>query len=214
MFLLPRSGAACSATARKVHHNSAVRNATTRTLTTRHRPRSMLQSVIVPPCRYLSSKTSRTAPKAAPLTLQWETSRRTFSAYHATDVRRYNPHLRDPDGPLAGSEPGIDPANEDVEAWPESSQFTQLTHSQITAVDFSADRIEIRQLDNDSLPAFLKEPRQEWATCRWINVNGLSWDVVRLLGTERGLHRLAIEDLMHTKNRTKADWYPEHVFGG
>jgi hypothetical protein len=44
-------------------------------------------------------------------------------------------------------------------------------------------------------------------------VNGLSWDVVRLLGAKQKLHSLAIEDLLHTRNRTKADWYPEHVFG-
>lgn len=44
-------------------------------------------------------------------------------------------------------------------------------------------------------------------------VNGLSWDVVRLLGEKQKLHGLAIEDLLHTRNRTKADWYPEHVFG-
>ena len=44
-------------------------------------------------------------------------------------------------------------------------------------------------------------------------VNGLSWDVVRLLGKKQKLHSLAIEDLLHTRNRTKADWYPEHVFG-
>ena len=45
------------------------------------------------------------------------------------------------------------------------------------------------------------------------SVNGLSRDVVRLLGKKQKLHSLAIEDLVHTKNRTKADWYPEHVFG-
>ncbi len=37
--------------------------------------------------------------------------------------------------------------------------------------------------------------------------------MVRLLGEKQKLHSLAIEDLLHTKNRTKADWYPEHVFG-
>jgi Mg2+ and Co2+ transporter CorA len=62
------------------------------------------------------------------------------------------------------------------------------------------------------LGAFLSKPRPEWASCRWINVNGLSWDVIKLLGNFKKLHPLAIEDLMHTGNRTKADWYPEHAF--
>ncbi|KAI4847442.1 hypothetical protein E4T44_04511 [Aureobasidium sp. EXF-8845] len=84
--------------------------------------------------------------------------------------------------------------------------------SQITAVDFSGDQIEQTELDNNSLEGFLNKSRPEWATCRWINVNGLSWDVIKLLGNFKKLHPLAIEDLMHTGNRTKADWYPEHAF--
>lgn len=44
-------------------------------------------------------------------------------------------------------------------------------------------------------------------------MNGLSRDVVQMLGQKQQLHSLAIEDLLHTRNRTKADWYPEHVFG-
>ena len=68
------------------------------------------------------------------------------------------------------------------------------------------------ELDNDSLKNFLIEPRPAWANCRWINVNGLSWDVIKLLGNDKKLHPLAIEDLMHTGNRTKADWFPEHAF--
>jgi Mg2+ and Co2+ transporter CorA len=79
-------------------------------------------------------------------------------------------------------------------------------------VDFSEDQIEQNELDNNSLGAFLSKPRPEWASCRWINVNGLSWDVIKLLGNFKKLHPLAIEDLMHTGNRTKADWYPEHAF--
>lgn len=55
-------------------------------------------------------------------------------------------------------------------------------------------------------------PRPDWATCRWINVNGLSWDVIKLLGNDKHLHRLAIEDLMNPKNRTKADWYSDHTY--
>ncbi|KAF3000177.1 hypothetical protein E8E13_006209 [Curvularia kusanoi] len=91
-------------------------------------------------------------------------------------------------------------------------EWRQKVQSQITAVDFSKDRIEKHELTNETLEAFLAKPREEWATCRWINVNGLSWDVVRLLGEKQNLHSLALEDLLHTRNRTKADWYPEHVF--
>ena len=49
-------------------------------------------------------------------------------------------------------------------------------------------------------------PQPEWVKCRWVNVNGLSWDVIQLLGRDKSLHRLAIEDLMNTRNRIKAEW--------
>jgi Mg2+ and Co2+ transporter CorA len=68
------------------------------------------------------------------------------------------------------------------------------------------------ELDNDTLEQFLKREREPWVQCRWINVNGLSWDVIKILGNHKGLHRLAIEDVVHTTNRTKADWYSDHAF--
>lgn len=77
---------------------------------------------------------------------------------------------------------------------------------QITVVDFSQDRLSTRKLDNESLQAFLDRPKPDWVKCRWINVNGLSWDVIKILGRHKNLHRLAIEDIMNTRNRTKAEW--------
>lgn len=58
----------------------------------------------------------------------------------------------------------------------------------------------------------MKVPRPNWAACRWININGLSWDVIKLLGNDKHLHRLAIEDLLNPRNRTKADWYSDHTY--
>lgn len=69
-----------------------------------------------------------------------------------------------PREPTAGSEPGIDITNED--AWP---QWRQKVQSQITAVDFSANRIEKYELNNEMLQEFLEKPREDWVTCRWIN---------------------------------------------
>lgn len=80
-------------------------------------------------------------------------------------------------------------------------------------MDFSEDGIEQNELTNDTLAAFLEKPRPEWASCRWINVNGLSWDVVGMLGNHKKLHMLAIEDLLHLRSRTKVDWYTDHAFG-
>src|SRR5690242_353790 len=69
-----------------------------------------------------------------------------------------------PREPTAGSEPGIDITDEG--AWPE---WRQKVQSQITAVDFSADRIEKYELSNATLGEFLAKPREDWVTCRWIN---------------------------------------------
>lgn len=108
-----------------------------------------------------------------------------------------------------GAEPGIDPTKPDG-----GQQGVPVLHAkcQITVVDFSQDDLKIHELDNAELIEFVKQPQPSWVKCRWINVNGLSWDVIQALGEYKDLHRLAIEDIMNTRNRTKADWYPGHTF--
>ncbi|EED22114.1 CorA family metal ion transporter, putative [Talaromyces stipitatus ATCC 10500] len=114
----------------------------------------------------------------------------------------------------AGNEPGIDPNR----ASPLSeSEWTQLPIDlhricEITVVDFSQEDMRQYVLDNSSIEQFLARERESWVQCRWINVNGLSWDVIRILGRHKNLHRLAIEDLMHPHNRTKVDWYSDHAY--
>ena len=107
-----------------------------------------------------------------------------------------------------GAEPGIDTQREDAVL-----RFRHLqTECQITVVDFSEDRIEQHELDNRAFLDFLARPRPDWVACRWMNVNGISFDIIRALQKEKNLHRLAIEDLMQSRSRTKADWYSDHAF--
>lgn len=116
-----------------------------------------------------------------------------------------------------GLEPGVD-TSDPAPHYDHSSHLDELhaedlnTHCEITIVDFSRDKMEMFELGNDELGDFLSQPKGDWVTCRWINVNGLSWDVIRIIGNHKGLHRLAIEDLMHTRNRSKVDWYNDHTF--
>lgn len=114
-----------------------------------------------------------------------------------------------------GTEPGIDP-NEPLPPygadWGSSVPTDLHRNCEVTVVDFSQNQMRQYELDNDTLEQFLMKEKEPWVQCRWINVNGLSWDVIRLLGNHKGLHRLAIEDLMHTSNRTKADWYSDHAY--
>ncbi|KAK4692889.1 hypothetical protein P7C71_g4401, partial [Lecanoromycetidae sp. Uapishka_2] len=109
-----------------------------------------------------------------------------------------------------GQEPGIDT----TATHPHPASFSPNLHEdcQITIVDFSVDDISLQHLDNATIGPCMDKGRPDWASCRWINVNGLSWDVIRLLGNHKKLHRLAIEDLINSRNRTKADWYSDHTY--
>jgi hypothetical protein len=120
-------------------------------------------------------------------------------------------HYRSPSRPNVqepGAEPGVD-TNNDLNA----EKYHRLhARCQITVVDFSDERVMCHELNNDTLEDFLSLPKEEWVACRWINVNGLSWDVIRIIGNHKQLHRLAIEDLMSDKGRTKVDWYSDQAF--
>jgi Mg2+ and Co2+ transporter CorA len=108
-----------------------------------------------------------------------------------------------------GQEPGLDPQRENG-GRPSTPTFHEPC--QITVVDFSEGKIDIHEFDNEHLIDFIQKPQASWISCRWINVNGLSWDVIQALGKHKKLHRLAIEDMVNTNNRTKVDWYADHTF--
>ncbi|KAJ5279520.1 hypothetical protein N7478_004892 [Penicillium angulare] len=114
-----------------------------------------------------------------------------------------------------GTEPGIDPTKPlplYSSEWASNVPLDLHRQCEITVVDFSQHEMRQYSLDNETLEQFVAREREPWVQCRWINVNGLSWDVIKILGNHKGLHRLAIEDLVHTTNRTKADWYSDHAF--
>ncbi|KAL8869237.1 MAG: hypothetical protein Q9174_004420, partial [Haloplaca sp. 1 TL-2023] len=130
--------------------------------------------------------------------------------HRSSTARTYRPEYRGREW-APGQEPGIDPTESPSGDIP--STIPHLVEDcDILVVDFSVDYIELHRLNNNSLKEFLDIPRPEWVACRWINVNGLSWDVIRSLANYKGLHRLAVEDLMNTRNRTKADWYLDHTY--
>lgn len=114
-----------------------------------------------------------------------------------------------------GTEPGIDPTKPlppYSSEWASNVPGDLQRHCEITVVDFSEKEMRQYELDNDTIEQFLSRDREPWVQCRWINVNGLSWDVIKIIGKHKGLHRLAIEDVVHTTNRIKADWYSDHAF--
>ena len=125
-------------------------------------------------------------------------------------AKTYRPERRGGQTWQPGQEPGLDPsATPAVDALRAPKLHEEC---EITVIDYSQDVMLHHHFDNKGLDPFLAQPRPDWALCRWINVNGISWDVVKALGTDKGLHRLAIEDLLSHNQRTKADWYSDHTY--
>ncbi|RBQ72632.1 hypothetical protein FVER14953_10340 [Fusarium verticillioides] len=125
------------------------------------------------------------------------------------DYDEFDTAFGDRPGWQPGSEPGYDPKLPDGG---HASMPALQAPCEISVIDFSQDKMVKRHFDNVNFIDFLDQPKEEWAKCRWINVNGLSWDVIQAIGNKKGLHKLALEDMMQIRNRTKADWYPNHAF--
>ncbi|KAL2860703.1 putative CorA family metal ion transporter [Aspergillus lucknowensis] len=142
-------------------------------------------------------------------TVRYRTRRANTARSYRPDTITHDPNWQ------PGTEPGIDP-NRPLPAynaeWMTSISTNLHRRCEITVIDFSQNEMRQYALDNDTLEQFLAREREPWVQCRWINVNGLSWDVIRVLGNEKGLHRLAIEDLINATNRTKVDWYSDHAY--
>lgn len=127
----------------------------------------------------------------------------TVTTYHANAEHGSNT-------PQPGEEPGIDTMAEH-DALP--AHLAELKAAcEIHITDFSDIDINDLSANNETLQGLLDQPRPVDLPCRWISVNGLSWDVIKALGNKYSLHRLAIEDLIHTHTRTKVDWYADHAF--
>ncbi|KAK5627576.1 hypothetical protein RRF57_003291 [Xylaria bambusicola] len=150
----------------------------------------------------------RSAPHLLPLSPDAVLRHRNTRANTFRTLEEFEDFERRP-GWRPGAEPGMDPRKPDGG----QDRVPDLhAECQITVVDFSREDLTIYELTNKELSDFVQQKQPSWVQCRWINVNGLSWDVIQALGKYKDLHRLAIEDIMNTRNRTKADWYPGHAF--
>jgi len=102
------------------------------------------------------------------------------------------------------AEPGLDYRTMDVEG------FNGPT--EVTVIDYSTQRVKKTQKMKmlDDVKKFFDFDRPQWAKVRWINVDGLNWQCIKLLATKYNLHRLAIEDLLSVQ-RTKMDLYSDRI---
>jgi magnesium transporter len=93
----------------------------------------------------------------------------------------------------------------------ESDELSALTSGtgpvSVTCVDYSPERVEIHQITE--IDGFLAVHRPSWSHVRWIDVVGLSqMDVIRAIAVKYQLHPLAVEDVLHTVERPKAEDFP------
>ncbi|KAH9814945.1 hypothetical protein DFH28DRAFT_969877 [Melampsora americana] len=88
----------------------------------------------------------------------------------------------------------------------------------IDLVDYSENqaefvKVELNQSNEiEKLKGLISKTRPIWSSVRWINVNGLNWDVIKTLALEYQLHPLAVEDCVHTSARSKSEYYKHHLF--
>ncbi|KAI0829056.1 hypothetical protein BC628DRAFT_1315896 [Trametes gibbosa] len=113
-----------------------------------------------------------------------------------------------------GAEPGVDPRR--------ASAFLNYGHIRqqclIELNDYSTMRASFGRMTNAEFIRLLADSnasrREPWVRVRWINVGGISWDVVSAMALKYDMHPLALEDLLHQRGhaRSKADYYPQHLF--
>ncbi|KAJ6570112.1 magnesium transporter [Mycena vulgaris] len=113
-----------------------------------------------------------------------------------------------------GAEPGVDPRRASADA-----QFGGIKQDCVIEVaDYSAIRSSFGRMTNREFVSFMNDPgaseREPWVKVRWINIGGMSWDVIKAVSIKYDLHPLALEDVFHTRSQTrsKADYYTKHLF--
>jgi len=78
----------------------------------------------------------------------------------------------------------------------------------VTCIDYGPGQAHV--LEVTDFGVFLAGHRPDWATVRWINVDGLGdLSVVRGLAEKYRLHPLAIEDVLNVTHRPKVEAYEE-----
>ncbi|KAF8273845.1 hypothetical protein EI94DRAFT_1563103 [Lactarius quietus] len=113
-----------------------------------------------------------------------------------------------------GAEPGVDPRRQSAFA-----AFGNIRQKCIIdIIDYSSIRCSTGRMTNGEFVEFLNSrdasAPEPWVKVRWINIGGISWDVISALALKYDMHPLSIEDLLHRRShsRSKADYYPKHLF--
>ncbi|KAI0042584.1 hypothetical protein FA95DRAFT_1610076 [Auriscalpium vulgare] len=113
-----------------------------------------------------------------------------------------------------GAEPGVDPRRQNAD-----QQYGHIRQKcTIEVVDYSPLRSSFGKMTNAEFVRFLRNDeasaRDPWVRVRYINVGGISWDVISALALKYDMHPLALEDVLHQRGhaRSKSDYYQQHLF--
>ena len=103
------------------------------------------------------------------------------------------------------------PAGVDVN-FPPTYIASMIGPSKVTIVDYCQASVKVEQLDNDTFHTFLQNSPAPTKKVRWINIRGVSFDVIKCIANRFNLHPLAVEDIFHVPQRIKVDKYLDHLF--
>jgi len=103
---------------------------------------------------------------------------------------------------IPGAAPGIYPDQLDKLAPPK----LPAGPVKVTVIDYAPEQVEMHGVLD--FEAFLQSHRPAWSSVRWINIDGLTdLKAIEALAKKYELHPLAVEDLLNTTTRPKADAY-------
>lgn len=101
------------------------------------------------------------------------------------------------------SPPGIENAT-DAHKRPDHGLVT------FASIDYSIDRVEHKTYPD--VDALLQNPKPDWATCRWIDVQGVHPYAIRSIKNHFKIHTLAAEDALNIPQRQKVEDYEDTLF--
>ncbi|KAG8743373.1 hypothetical protein FRC10_012177 [Ceratobasidium sp. 414] len=130
-------------------------------------------------------------------------------------MRRAHSALRDV---TPGTEPGADPRKSST-----AEMYGHIKASpancQIEISEYGPSKARFTTFDNKGFIDWVNKPaatakREIWNKVRWINIAGVSYDVISAMALRYELHPLSIEDVLHGRKnaRSKADYYTKHLF--
>ena len=99
--------------------------------------------------------------------------------------------------------PGID-LNPEIDKPPASGVVT------ITAIDFSKEQVEQKKFKN--VKQLIESPKPDWATTRWIDIQGVNAYTVSRIKNHFNIHTLAAEDALNIPQRQKVEDYEGTLF--